>query len=152
MEGVILHIHQSFHASLHNCGVTENSGVFVTRAHGLVSVPPKGCASGSDLTKPSRLFLHEHQTRMQTLDERRILMLEEMMAGLPSEPVPLEVDTHLADQPEEVQHPILTLVRATRDQDSELCRLALGKSCGEAPETGALQRTTTAGGMSNSHN
>lgn len=41
-KGRVIHIHQSFYAFLHNRDVTENSGVFVTRARSLVSLAPKG--------------------------------------------------------------------------------------------------------------
>ncbi|KAI0311407.1 hypothetical protein OF83DRAFT_1271398 [Amylostereum chailletii] len=52
-KGRVLHIHQSFFAFLHNRDVTENGGVFVTRARSLVSLAPKGNAMkpGTDLSK-----------------------------------------------------------------------------------------------------
>lgn len=52
-KGTVLHIHQSFYAFLHNRDITENGGVFVTRARGLVSVAPKGRAGVLDLSKPN---------------------------------------------------------------------------------------------------
>lgn len=55
-KGRVLHIHQSHYAFLHNRDLTENGGVFVTRAMGLVSVAPKGnslmkLGPNADLTK-----------------------------------------------------------------------------------------------------
>ncbi|KAJ7497170.1 transcription elongation factor SPT5 [Mycena latifolia] len=41
-KGRVLHIHQAFFAFLHNRDITENGGVFVTRARSLVSLAPKG--------------------------------------------------------------------------------------------------------------
>ncbi|TDL27811.1 transcription elongation factor Spt5 [Rickenella mellea] len=41
-KGQVLHIHQSFSAFLHNREITENGGVFVTRARNLASLAPKG--------------------------------------------------------------------------------------------------------------
>lgn len=40
-KGQVLHIHQSFFAFLYNREITENGGVFVTRARSLTSVAPK---------------------------------------------------------------------------------------------------------------
>jgi len=40
-KGQVLHIHQSFFAFLHNREITENGGVFVTRARSLTSLAPK---------------------------------------------------------------------------------------------------------------
>ncbi|KAF5365197.1 hypothetical protein D9758_005324 [Tetrapyrgos nigripes] len=54
-KGRVLHIHQSFYAFLHNRDITENGGVFVTRARSLVSLAPKSnplkLAPGADLSK-----------------------------------------------------------------------------------------------------
>ncbi|KAL0063273.1 transcription elongation factor spt5 [Marasmius tenuissimus] len=54
-KGRVLHIHQSFFAFLHNREITENGGVFVTRARSLVSLAPKSnpikLAPGADLSK-----------------------------------------------------------------------------------------------------
>lgn len=54
-KGQVLHIHQSFFAFLHNRELTENGGVFVTRARSLVSLAPKQSLivpkTGSDLSK-----------------------------------------------------------------------------------------------------
>ncbi|KAJ3837350.1 hypothetical protein F5878DRAFT_726124 [Lentinula raphanica] len=55
-KGRVLHIHQSHYAFLFNRDYTENGGVFVTRARGLVSTTPKGTLGGklppgADLTK-----------------------------------------------------------------------------------------------------
>ena len=46
-------MHQSFFAFLHNREITENGGVFVTRARSLVSLAPKGniIRPGTDLSK-----------------------------------------------------------------------------------------------------
>ncbi|EAU83929.2 transcription elongation factor SPT5 [Coprinopsis cinerea okayama7 len=41
-KGRVLHTHQSFFAFLHNRDISENGGVFVTRARSLVSLAPKG--------------------------------------------------------------------------------------------------------------
>lgn len=48
-----MHTHQSFFAFLHNRDITENGGVFVTRARSLASQAPKGGAfkAGADLSK-----------------------------------------------------------------------------------------------------
>ena len=50
-----MHIHQSFYAFLHNRDITENGGVFVTRARSLASLAPKSSplklAPGADLSK-----------------------------------------------------------------------------------------------------
>lgn len=40
-EGRVLHVHQSHYAFLHNRGVLESGGVFVTRARLLVSMSPR---------------------------------------------------------------------------------------------------------------
>lgn len=40
-EGRVLHVHQSHHAFLHNRGLLQSGGVFVTRAMSLVSVVPR---------------------------------------------------------------------------------------------------------------
>ncbi|KAK7460942.1 transcription elongation factor spt5 [Stygiomarasmius scandens] len=54
-KGRVLHIHQSFYAFLHNRDITENGGVFVTRARSLASLAPKSSplklAPGADLSK-----------------------------------------------------------------------------------------------------
>ncbi|KAF5384247.1 hypothetical protein D9615_003416 [Tricholomella constricta] len=53
-KGQVLHIHQSFFAFLHNREITENGGVFVTRARSLASLAPKGSnliRAGMDLSK-----------------------------------------------------------------------------------------------------
>lgn len=52
-KGIVLHIHQSFFAFLHNREIAENGGVFVTRARSLASVAPKGnvMRPGTDLSK-----------------------------------------------------------------------------------------------------
>ncbi|EJD01904.1 transcription elongation factor Spt5 [Fomitiporia mediterranea MF3/22] len=53
-KGQVLHIHQSFYAFLFNREISENDGVFVTRARSLVSLAPKGNApkpGAMDLTK-----------------------------------------------------------------------------------------------------
>ncbi|CAE6402378.1 unnamed protein product [Rhizoctonia solani] len=50
-KGQVLHIHQSTYAFLFSREITENGGVFVTRARSLVSVAPKGPGAGMDLSK-----------------------------------------------------------------------------------------------------
>lgn len=52
-KGRVLHIHQSFFAFLHNRDITENGGVFVTRARALASLAPKSNVfrPGTDTTK-----------------------------------------------------------------------------------------------------
>ncbi|KAF5313474.1 hypothetical protein D9611_008618 [Ephemerocybe angulata] len=53
-KGRVLHTHQSFFAFLHNRDITENGGVFVTRARSLASQAPKGgnaFKAGADLSK-----------------------------------------------------------------------------------------------------
>ncbi|KAH7883023.1 hypothetical protein F5I97DRAFT_1960163 [Phlebopus sp. FC_14] len=52
-KGRVLHIHQSFFAFLHNRDISENGGVFVTRARSLASLAPKGnlIKPGTDLGK-----------------------------------------------------------------------------------------------------
>ncbi|KZP17373.1 hypothetical protein FIBSPDRAFT_30282 [Athelia psychrophila] len=52
-KGIVLHIHQSFFAFLHNRDVLENGGIFITRARSLVSLAPKGniVKNNLDLTK-----------------------------------------------------------------------------------------------------
>jgi transcription elongation factor SPT5 len=53
-KGQLLHIHQSFFAFLHNREITENGGIFVTRARSLVSLAPKASLipkAGGDLSK-----------------------------------------------------------------------------------------------------
>lgn len=40
-EGRVLHVHQSLYAFLHNRGLLESGGVFVTRAMSLTSVVPR---------------------------------------------------------------------------------------------------------------
>lgn len=53
-SGIVLHIHQSYFAFLHNRDILENGGMFVTRARALVSVAPKNVtakAAALDLSK-----------------------------------------------------------------------------------------------------
>ncbi|SJL10156.1 related to SPT5-transcription elongation protein [Armillaria ostoyae] len=61
-KGQVLHIHQSFFAFLYNREISENGGVFVTRARSLVSLAPKSSVfpkPGADLSKMNpALALH----------------------------------------------------------------------------------------------
>ncbi|KIY63191.1 transcription elongation factor Spt5 [Cylindrobasidium torrendii FP15055 ss-10] len=54
-KGQVLHVHQAFHAFLHNREIAENGGVFVTRTRSLASLAPKANvaakAAASDLSK-----------------------------------------------------------------------------------------------------
>ncbi|KAF8837001.1 transcription elongation factor Spt5 [Paxillus ammoniavirescens] len=52
-KGRVLHYYQSFFAFLHNRDISENGGVFVTRARSLASLAPKGnlVKPGTDLGK-----------------------------------------------------------------------------------------------------